>query len=113
MRYPQPRDEAKLDRLLGYRERSRNDCLAGDDSRRCGEQNERETHHVGGEIEEWFLRLAERLMRRGRKDHCALSHVVQEKRRQDEVEPRGPDGLTTEVSHVGVKRLSSRDGQNH
>ena len=43
----------------------------------------------------------------------ALSQIIEHEGGQHEREPREPDGLLAEVSHVGVERLSARHDEKH
>ena len=67
----------------------------------------------GRKVEERVLDLGERLVRRGRQDHRALPHVVEQQRGQHEIEPRDADRLAPEMAHVGVERLGPGHGENH
>ena len=36
-------------------------------------------------------------------EHCGLTHVVEDQRREDQVEPRHGDRLAAEVAHIGIE----------
>src|SRR5438046_5374166 len=43
------------------------------------------------------------------KDQCSLSEIIEKKCREDECKPRNSNRSPAEVTHVGVKRFSSRN----
>ena len=92
----------QLNRLLSQRKGAGNQRLRRDDrSHRCqpdeGEQSpgrcKEEKRLLGGR---WI-----------RQQKCALAEVIQEQRGEDKREPRKADGALSEVTHVGVERLTS------
>ena len=108
----QARHEAELDGLLGDREGAGDHRLAGNDRCRGGDQHQGQAKHVGREIEERVLDLVERRRAVGGQDHRALPEIIEEQRRKDEIEPRHPDRLASEMPHVGVERLGAGHGEN-
>ena len=109
---PEARHEAQLDGLLRHREGAGNDRLAGDDRRHGRQQHERQAEGFRGQIEERVLDGCQRLDVRLRQQHRPLAHVVEDQRRQDEIEPAELDRAAAEMAHVRVERFGAGHRQH-
>ncbi len=98
----------ELDGLPRERERPGDDRLRRDDGGHGG-QKDHGDHRPGGN------QGVERVVRhlRSVQQDGPLAKVVQDQRREDQAEPRQPNGSPAEVPHVGVQGLRPRHHQEH
>ena len=98
--------ESKLDGLLGEGVGTRYDGLRGDDGRHRGKRHHGIVSPSGG-------KQIERIGDRARvgQEQRALSEIVQDKAGQNDGEPAEADRRPTEMTHIGVHRLTAGDGQ--
>jgi hypothetical protein len=91
-----------LNRLLGQRERARDERLRRDDRRGGGQTDERQQRPLRREQEE-------RLFGSGRiaQQERSLAEIVQEQCRQHQAEPRDADWQLSEVAYVGIERFAA------
>ena len=99
------RQVVELHRLCGQRERPGEQCLRGDDRRHRRQDRQRCDRPFRRHAEEG---LADLFARRGRQQG-RLTEVVEQQRRQHDGVPRLLDGPASEVTHVGVQRLTAGD----
>ena len=102
------RTVAELHGLLRERERAGDESLRRDDRGDRREGDQRILERAGREQVERIDRA-----RRVPQDQRALPEVVRQQRRQHQEEPGEADRPLAEVSHVGVERLGSGDGQDY
>src|SRR5450759_3705673 len=102
------RTVAELHGLLRERECARDESLRRDDRGDRCERDQRILERAGRQQEERIDRA-----RRVPQDQRALAEIVRQQRRQHQEEPGEADRPLAEVSHVGVERLRSGDGQDH
>ena len=101
------RQQPELDRLLGERERARDDGLRGDHRSERGEHDHWHQQRAREQAEERVLECARIADEQG-----ALAHVVERQRRQHESVPGETDRLLAEVAHVGIERLGAGQRQH-
>ena len=103
-----PRNIAELYRLIGDREGAGNHRL-----RRNNGGAGRQDHHwdqspIGSqEVERILNRFGMR------QDQRSLTEIVQQERGKDKPDPGLLDRLDAKMSHIRIKRFTTRDGQHH
>src|SRR5450759_414140 len=102
------RTVAELHGLLRERECAGDESLRRDDRGDRRERDQRILERAGRQQEERIDRA-----RRFPQDQRALPEVARQQPRQHQEEPGEADRPLAEVSHVGVERLRSRDGQDN
>ncbi len=102
------RHVAQLHRLLGERERPRDQRLRGDDRRDRGEGDQGIEAPRRRQLEEGVAQRVGVLEQQN-----ALPEVVEQERRQNHGVPSPADRPRAEVAHVGVERLAAGDHQDH
>ena len=100
--------DLELHGLLRDREGARDDGLAGDNCRQCGEDDERQPrpvrrHQIEGVLDR--LRVTQ--------DQCRLPQIIEEEAREGDVEPRDHDRLAPEMAHIGIERLRAGHRQHN
>src|SRR6202162_329062 len=98
---------AELHGLLRERECARDEGLGRDDGGDRRQSDQRVLERAGREKIEWIDRA-----RRVSQDQRALPEGVSQQRRQYQQEPGKPDRPLAEMSHVGIERLGSGDGED-
>ncbi len=99
--------ELEPDRLIGHGEDGRDQRLRCDDRGDRRERHQRIERPRRGRTEEGIL------TRRGvREQHGAFSEVAEEQAGEDQREPGEADRPLSEVAHVGVERLGSREAEH-
>ena len=102
------RQKAKLHSLAGQRVCAGNDGLARDDRCRGRQRHQRQQqdfrHHP-----------IEGVFDRGRigKHQRALAEIIDQQRRQHEIEPAGLDRLAAEMAEIGIERFAAGHGEKH
>ena len=103
----QARQVAELDRLLGDRERRRDERLRRDHRRAGGQADERIQRPRRCHLEE---RVAD--LRRVGQQHRTLAEIIDDQGRHRHAEPGEADRPLAEVAHVGIERLGAGDAEH-